>query len=60
MALIKCPECGHEISEYADKCISCGCPMAKIKELLYSPSKLEPSLPSKSATFTKLSAVNNI
>lgn len=34
MALIKCPECGREISEYADKCISCGCPMDKIKELL--------------------------
>lgn len=33
MALIKCPECGHMISEYADKCISCGCPMNKIKEL---------------------------
>lgn len=34
MALIKCPECGREISEYADKCISCGCPMDKIKEIL--------------------------
>ena len=21
MALIKCPECGREISEYADKCV---------------------------------------
>ena len=34
MALIKCPDCGREISEYADKCISCGCPMDKIKEIL--------------------------
>ena len=34
MALIKCPECGHEISEYANKCISCGYPMGKIKEIL--------------------------
>ena len=34
MALIKCPECNHEISEYAHECIYCGCPMSKIKELL--------------------------
>ena len=40
MALIKCPECGREISEYADKCISCGCPMDKIKEILGRNKKL--------------------
>ena len=34
MSLIKCPECGKEISEYADKCIGCGCPMEVIKKLL--------------------------
>ena len=34
MALIKCPECGHMISEFASHCISCGCPMTKIKEIL--------------------------
>ena len=33
MALIKCPECGKEISEYSSFCIGCGCPMKKIKEL---------------------------
>lgn len=33
MALIKCPECGKMISEFADKCIGCGIPMAKIKEI---------------------------
>ena len=27
MALIKCPDCGKEISERADKCIFCGCPI---------------------------------
>lgn len=26
MALIKCTECGCELSEYADKCPKCGCP----------------------------------
>ena len=34
MPLIKCPECGHEISTYADKCIYCGCPMDVAKALL--------------------------
>ena len=53
MALIKCPECGHEISEFADKCISCGCPMSKIKELM---SSTHTPLYSKSATFQKLSS----
>ncbi len=27
MALIKCPECGKEISDRAESCPSCGCPM---------------------------------
>ena len=26
MALIKCPECGHEMSSLADACPHCGCP----------------------------------
>ena len=29
MALIKCPECGREISQYADKCPGCGWPVPK-------------------------------
>ena len=28
MALIKCPECGKEISDRAQACIHCGCPIA--------------------------------
>lgn len=27
MALINCPECGKEISDNAEKCIHCGCPI---------------------------------
>lgn len=27
MALIKCPECGHEVSDKAEKCIHCGYPL---------------------------------
>ena len=33
MALIICPECGKEISEYATSCIGCGCPMVMIEQL---------------------------
>lgn len=34
MALIKCPECGKMISEQAEKCPYCACPMEEIKLLL--------------------------
>ena len=26
MALIKCKECGHEMSDHATSCPNCGCP----------------------------------
>ncbi len=29
MALIKCPDCGAEVSDMAPACIKCGCPLAK-------------------------------
>lgn len=32
MALISCPECGKEISNYADSCPHCGFPIKKEKE----------------------------
>lgn len=28
MALMKCPECGHDVSDKADKCPNCGCPVS--------------------------------
>lgn len=31
MALIKCEDCGKEISDKADKCIHCGCPVGQKK-----------------------------
>ncbi len=42
MSLLKCCECGKDVSEYADKCPNCGCPIDKIKEfiLLHDDSKL--------------------
>lgn len=30
MALIKCPECGKEISDKAKSCIHCGCPLDEV------------------------------
>lgn len=33
MALIKCPECGKEISDKAEICIYCGYPLNTIKEI---------------------------
>lgn len=32
MALIKCPECGKEVSDKADVCPSCGYPIKKVEE----------------------------
>lgn len=32
MALIKCPDCGKEISDKAVVCINCGCPINKFEE----------------------------
>lgn len=33
MALIECCECGHKVSEYAEFCLNCGCPVSIIKKL---------------------------
>lgn len=30
MALIKCPECGKEVSDKAKVCINCGCPIQEL------------------------------
>ena len=32
MALIKCPECGKEVSDTQEKCISCGYTLGTIIE----------------------------
>lgn len=32
MSLLKCPECGENVSEYAEKCLKCGCPIEIIKQ----------------------------
>ena len=30
MAMIKCPECGNQVSDKAKSCIHCGCPLEEI------------------------------
>lgn len=38
MALIKCKECGHEVSDKASACPNCGCPIERVEthqEVLY-------------------------
>lgn len=41
MALIKCKECGHEVSDKATTCPNCGCPMKVVEsENGFSPKKL--------------------
>ena len=40
MALIKCTECGHEVSDKASACPKCGCPIdnvGKIQEEIIDP-----------------------
>jgi len=39
MALIKCAECGKEISDKATNCMNCGCPTDKKKNMLKSTTK---------------------
>lgn len=30
MALIKCPDCGNDVSSYAESCPNCGCPRWRV------------------------------
>lgn len=39
MALIKCPECGKEISDKAVACINCGCPVSAMNIQSAEPAK---------------------
>lgn len=44
MALIKCPECGKEISDKAEACPNCGCPITKINSVRELPDEEKPEL----------------
>ena len=34
--LIKCTECNHDVSDKAEKCPNCGCPVEEIKKCIKS------------------------
>jgi len=40
MALIKCSECGREISDKAAACIHCGCPISESKPTSFAGHKV--------------------
>lgn len=40
MSLLKCPECNSNVSEYAEACPNCGCPINIIKEKQKNPNHL--------------------
>lgn len=35
MAIIKCPECGKEVSDDINNCIYCGCPLDHSVEIIF-------------------------
>lgn len=39
MSLMKCPECGHEVSDMATSCPQCGCPLNHPKSQLFADGK---------------------
>ncbi len=41
MALIKCPECGKEISDRAESCPNCGCPASEWESRTHNEDKKE-------------------
>ncbi len=41
MALIKCPECGREISDKAASCPGCGCPSSEFFHSVYEDNRTE-------------------
>ncbi len=57
MALIKCPECGGELSDLAPVCIHCGYPIAEEKQILDEQERSEFSGPKKTVSRKKLIAI---
>lgn len=45
MALIKCPECGKDISDKASSCINCGYPISKLDLLVTNDDESFPNIP---------------
>ena len=48
MSLLKCPECNHDVSEYAEVCPNCGCPIEVIKKYVKNEAdRIKNNLPDK-------------
>lgn len=61
MALIKCPECGKEISDKARNCLYCGYPLSELSNFLYNKIVLiSISLDKKFEFINKLKDVLNL
>lgn len=41
MAIIKCMECGHDVSTFAEKCPNCGCPASILVDKTESNGKFD-------------------
>lgn len=53
MALLKCPECGEHVSEFAKACPNCGCPMSDISQENQVVDKSWDKKKGKRATYTQ-------
>ena len=62
MALIKCPECGKEISNQSDKCINCGYPLNLVKHSQGADTSTKPNNLSNNTTpfFSNKEKANNM
>ena len=52
MALIKCTECGHEVSDRTSECPNCGCPIQREDNPSIKETNVEP-LPGKKGNCRK-------
>lgn len=53
MALLKCPECGESVSEFAKSCPNCGCPMSDIAQENQVADRSWDKRKEKSTTYTQ-------
>ncbi len=56
MSMINCPECGKEISDKADTCPNCGCPL---KSSPHTPVKINKSVKCPKCGSSNLQAISD-